>query len=208
MVSASTYESKGFFYFMEKILCFQQHEVDVILENSLFYGGVCNQCNNVVTKRKECLHDIKQIAVIKKNNSIEIRNICIKCMHLISTTKKSSLTTDEFNSLPQKSIQVIENHRGIIFENARNLQQELIDNLKKNVHDERRQAYNIYLNSRIWKNKRDVVLKRDNYICQGCLKNKATEVHHLTYDNIYNELFFQLISVCKPCHNIIHNSND
>lgn len=199
----------GFFIFMEKILCFQKHEVEVILENELFNGGVCKQCNGViVTERKECLHDIKQIAVIKRNNSIEVRNICIKCMDLISTTKKTNLTTDEFNSLPQKSIEVIENHKGIIFENARNLQKDLIDTLKENRDSLRIAEYNSYLNSRPWKNKREIVLKRDNYICQGCLKNQATEVHHLTYDNIYNELLFQLISVCKPCHNIIHNSND
>lgn len=60
-----------------------------------------------------------------------------------------------------------------------------------------------YLNSQTWKIKRDLVLKRDNYICQSCLQNKATQVHHLDYNYHMNEPLYKLISVCKHCHDII-----
>jgi hypothetical protein len=60
-----------------------------------------------------------------------------------------------------------------------------------------------YLSSDTWKTKRALVLKRDNYICQSCLQNKATQVHHLDYQYLQNEPLFKLISVCKKCHDTI-----
>ena len=65
--------------------------------------------------------------------------------------------------------------------------------------------YKQYLNSELWKFKRKKVLERDNYLCQACLTNKADEVHHLTYDNCYDEPLFELISVCKRCHQKIES---
>jgi 5-methylcytosine-specific restriction endonuclease McrA len=62
-----------------------------------------------------------------------------------------------------------------------------------------------YLQTLQWKNIRQKVLKRDNFLCQGCLEAQATEVHHITYANWKNELMFELMSVCYNCHhNRIH----
>ena len=69
---------------------------------------------------------------------------------------------------------------------------------------DRKGEYSDYLNSPKWKGIRRDVLIRDKYLCQGCLRNKATQVHHLTYENIYDELMFQLVSVCDACHRKIH----
>lgn len=66
-------------------------------------------------------------------------------------------------------------------------------------------GHNEYLQTSQWKNIRQKVLQRDNFLCQGCLENRATEVHHLTYAHHKNELMFELISVCYDCHhNRIH----
>ena len=66
-------------------------------------------------------------------------------------------------------------------------------------------AYQAYLNSSHWQAKRQVILKRDNYECQFCKASKATQVHHLNYDNLGNESDFELLSVCYNCHQIIHD---
>lgn len=60
--------------------------------------------------------------------------------------------------------------------------------------------HTIYLASDEWKWRRQMVLERDNYLCQGCLTNRATQVHHLTYKHWRNELLFELVSVCDGCH--------
>ncbi len=70
------------------------------------------------------------------------------------------------------------------------------------------EKYKPYLQSFKWIKKRDLVLKRDNYICQACLINKANQVHHLTYKNVFDEPLFELISICKLCHDKIHNKNE
>jgi 5-methylcytosine-specific restriction endonuclease McrA len=62
---------------------------------------------------------------------------------------------------------------------------------------------NVYLKSYEWSNKRNEVLKRDNNKCVCCSGN-ATQVHHITYNDVYREKLEQLISVCKECHAKIH----
>jgi 5-methylcytosine-specific restriction endonuclease McrA len=64
-------------------------------------------------------------------------------------------------------------------------------------------GYNEYLRSEKWKLKRSLVLKRDNNLCQACLSATANEVHHLTYRHVMNEPLFDLVSVCKRCHDKI-----
>ena len=55
-----------------------------------------------------------------------------------------------------------------------------------------------------WQELRDQVLQRDSFLCQGCRRNRATAVHHLTYDRLGREVLFDLISVCTHCHERIH----
>lgn len=63
--------------------------------------------------------------------------------------------------------------------------------------------YEHYLKSTAWKKKRKLVLERDQHICQSCLSKKAREVHHLTYVHLLNEPLFDLVSVCRDCHQSI-----
>jgi hypothetical protein len=68
----------------------------------------------------------------------------------------------------------------------------------------RRLAYEAYLLSEAWRNKRAEALRRDEGVCQGCRARPATQVHHLTYAHLGDELLFELISVCADCHERIH----
>lgn len=65
--------------------------------------------------------------------------------------------------------------------------------------------YSNYIQSEDWKLKRSEVLLRDNNLCQVCKKDAAEEVHHITYDNLFNEKLEDLLSVCKICHKEIHS---
>ena len=64
----------------------------------------------------------------------------------------------------------------------------------------RRKFYKDYIASDKWKAIRLKVLKRDNNLCQACLESPATDVHHITYANLGDELMFELLSVCRDCH--------
>lgn len=65
--------------------------------------------------------------------------------------------------------------------------------------------YTKYLTTDKWFQKRKAVLKRDKFLCQSCLLRTATQVHHLTYDHVFNEPLFDLVSVCEECHETITN---
>ena len=75
---------------------------------------------------------------------------------------------------------------------------------QKKTWQHARDRYLSYLRTDDWKDKRRAVLFRDRGICQGCLKAEATQVHHRTYEHLYEELLFELVSLCDSCHRRCH----
>lgn len=64
-----------------------------------------------------------------------------------------------------------------------------------------------YLRSPEWNTLRKAVLNRDNYTCQGCGDSGIPlEVHHTTYRDFRQEKLYQLVSVCRDCHQEIHDT--
>lgn len=70
---------------------------------------------------------------------------------------------------------------------------------------ERRRQYQLYLLTDKWKDKRERVMERDGRLCQACRRRPATEVHHRTYEHIFNEPLFDLVAVCRTCHENLHS---
>ncbi|WP_395750261.1 HNH endonuclease [Prosthecobacter sp.] len=67
-----------------------------------------------------------------------------------------------------------------------------------------RAVYHRYLASADWQSVRQRVLKRARGICEGCLEAAATQVHHQTYAHVGDELLFELVAICRPCHERLH----
>jgi len=67
------------------------------------------------------------------------------------------------------------------------------------------ERYELYLQSDAWREKRRLVFERANFLCEGCRQRPAVEVHHLTYAHVGNELLFELVAVCQPCHDQLHD---
>jgi 5-methylcytosine-specific restriction endonuclease McrA len=68
--------------------------------------------------------------------------------------------------------------------------------------------YARYLGSPEWAARRRAVLQRARGTCEGCLIRPATQVHHLTYAHVGNELLFELVAVCDKCHGIVHERGE
>lgn len=68
--------------------------------------------------------------------------------------------------------------------------------------------YEIYLHSPEWRAKRDLVLARCNWTCEGCGTEVATEVHHMTYEHVFAEFLFELKGMCHGCHQRWHADDD
>lgn len=65
-------------------------------------------------------------------------------------------------------------------------------------------SYAAYLRTAEWQLRRSLVLKRAGGICEGCMLEKATEVHHKHYDHAQNELLYDLVALCRGCHMKAH----
>ena len=77
---------------------------------------------------------------------------------------------------------------------------------RKIEFEDKKNDYHEYLKSDEWKIKREERLVIDKYTCVIC-KEEAEQVHHLTYIRVKNEDMNDLISVCRKCHEVIHNKD-
>jgi len=57
-----------------------------------------------------------------------------------------------------------------------------------------------YYKSEEWRQQKIFALHRANNRCEWCGLSHSLELHHLTYDNLYNEKPKDLIILCKDCH--------
>lgn len=66
--------------------------------------------------------------------------------------------------------------------------------------------YDDYLKSEEWIEKRDAALEAAGHRCQLCNSKNSLNVHHRTYENVYNEKPSDLIVLCRKCHKIFHEN--
>lgn len=59
-----------------------------------------------------------------------------------------------------------------------------------------------------WKYATDRVLWRSRGICEACLTNRASVVHHLTYQSGKLPPAWYLRAVCHSCHQRLHDGDD
>lgn len=154
-------------------------------------------------KSLECDHGFSSIRYRTGTNGAKMfRRQCTKCGELIG------------NWIPHKSIDqrrrilpIDDDLKESYAKSYRELSAELnkIKNMAKEADD--RKWYEEYLKSSKWKNKRRLVLERCRFTCEGCGKARATQVHHLSYNNIGNEFLFELVGLCKHCHEALHKEH-
>ena len=65
-----------------------------------------------------------------------------------------------------------------------------------------------YLKSDDWKERRKYLMELAGWLCSKC-GNKATQLHHIKYDNIGDEeLDVDVIALCNDCHDEIHGKGE
>lgn len=64
--------------------------------------------------------------------------------------------------------------------------------------------YSEYLKTPAWRGKRQQVLQRAGGLCEGCRSAAPDRVHHLTYEHAGDELLYELVALCVPCHQKAH----
>lgn len=66
------------------------------------------------------------------------------------------------------------------------------------------EEHNAYLQTPDWRRRRQAVMQRAHGFCEGCGKENATQVHHLSYEHWKEEFLWELVAICDDCHERIH----
>jgi len=133
----------------------------------------------------------------------EIRKQCLECGELIGTAiaKKDApqLLKPVDAGFRDERRKVKADERAKIYcKHAR---------LQKDEQDRFSEKYNAHLKSSLWRAKRNKILNRAGGLCEGCREQAATQVHHLTYENLGNEFLFELVAICDGCHTRYHKKD-
>lgn len=151
------------------------------------------------SKSFECVHgDSKLRWRNAKKQSVFLQ--CLNCGGTVGTAiKHSALSPSEYSSLGMWDEALAKNYS--------DLRLQAYESKKQEKDTAWWDWYNSYLESPAWKAKREAVLIRENWKCQGCREKSATQVHHLSYEHAGNELLFELAAVCDECHDTVHTGN-
>lgn len=144
---------------------------------------------------KVCEHEYHLVKYQMSDGRWMLREQCKKCAHF-----HGSAQSQHGVDMSKMPIAAEQEDTWEAFQEERN---ELTERLNKKRQEIRFAAMDKYYDSPEWEERRQKVFKRDNYKCQSCLDAPAEQCHHLTYEHFKNEPLFDLISVCKACHDKI-----
>jgi len=148
-----------------------------------------------------CAHPSKLICkVVVANGAVQFRHQCQICGEKIGQAiGKSAIQA----GCPDENRQLAISYDGQRKQALEAIYQKHI-RIQKESTAGYAQKYEKYLGSDEWAAKRTKVLKRSSGVCEGCLDKNATQVHHLTYANVFDELMYQLVALCDECHKKTH----
>ncbi|MEP7348865.1 MAG: hypothetical protein ABI668_02810 [Sphingorhabdus sp.] len=153
--------------------------------------------------QSDCAHPEYAMRKVKPSNgSWMYRNQCVNCGRPNGQWVKKSLipNADVISQAPLDQLAAYEKQR---YSELKQIRQQHFETQAGRGNAE----YAAYLSSPAWKAKRQKVLVRANGRCEGCGENSATQVHHLTYQHIYNGFLWELVAICDGCHDRVHEDS-
>lgn len=184
------------------------------IENTDFFTvHICENCFEYtrVNDRSECCHkpDYHLVKLVTSGGTLQAKGQCKNCGN-VKGAALGGYTREQKEALPTLNETQRESRQSLISEQYRQIHGRASEGRNKLYNEKREQRrdnwlqeYSKYLNSPAWQNKRALVLKRDNYRCQACLENYATQVHHKSYEFVDlagSEPCYDLVAICTPCH--------
>ncbi len=143
----------------------------------------------------ECKHSrLEWRKRFQANTSFLFIRQCLDCGNRYGTAEKHSNFTKMPSNFDEK-----------LYEEGQQVHLKRLQKQHQKEEDDWQSWYSEYLKTSVWKGKRLAVLKRCNLVCEGCSENAASEVHHLTYKHAGDELLFELVGLCRKCHEKCHS---
>jgi 5-methylcytosine-specific restriction endonuclease McrA len=132
------------------------------------------------------------------NGSIQYRQQCLDCGRPVGNPVAKGLAYDRNGGHPPSSFDEV-----LLADRLAGLRER-----REAERAERRVWYNDYLQSEQWQERRRLVFKRANFLCEGCRRNRAIHVHHLSYEHVGDEFLWELVAICEACHDRAHGAPD
>jgi len=155
-----------------------------------------------------CSHDhAAPVKYTRSNGVISVRIQCPRCGESQGERKKAEYHLDGLGVWDESIRERWRTRRRERYEEVREAHLEEVRQDLEQKNAEWWRAYNAYLRTPQWHKMRSKVLDRDANLCQACLTNKATHVHHLSYklyDQLGKSAAFELVAICRSCHEQIH----
>jgi hypothetical protein len=149
----------------------------------------------------DCKHKNQELRYRPGNNSYTMQ--CMVCGHTFGSIPHAKLSAEERNA----TLMVDDDISRRYWDARSVLRMEAAIDKREQERADWLLDHGEYLRSPEWRDRREAVLRRDGYVCQACMKNKATEVHHLSYKHWRREPLFELVAVCHYCHEQITQSD-
>ena len=144
----------------------------------------CPCCNNSLTKIRYPIAD---------GTNFQTKLQCFGCGWKSPNAIKKP---DNFSELPLFNKELFESHLDIAADEARKKRYIKSNGTTVVIYEE-------YIKSEKWKNLSYQTRKNRDFTCQLC-PNESSETHHITYDNLGIEKWYELLAVCHKCHEDIH----
>jgi hypothetical protein len=154
---------------------------------------------------RHCPHPQQQLRKkIDKTGQPRLYNQCLTCGSPVGTRVSAKIYSGaHIGEIPSFDEELRSSYLRAYFARYDALRAAEVERLKTQC----REQYQRYLQTPEWLARRELVLERENRICEGCRSRSATEVHHATYDHIGNEFLFELVALCRACHDRFHESD-
>lgn len=146
----------------------------------------------------ECTLELRRF--VTANGAVQYRRQCVVCGQSSNAIAHDKLTADEKAGAPDYDPDLSDRY-------WRKQQWRRTESGEQQRRQKRAAWfawYDQYLQSPIWQERRELVLRRAGGICEACRTGRATAVHHLTYTRVGKEPLFDLVAVCKECHDELH----
>jgi 5-methylcytosine-specific restriction endonuclease McrA len=155
--------------------------------------------------QQTCLHLERQSCwAYDSSGRKALRHQCLLCGEIIGPAKRQSEALPDTPDADVDKWKRYQEQREISY---RSIFRRHIA-IQRAEHTDFKGQHAAYLQTDAWKSKRAKVIKRANGICEGCLEQPATQVHHLTYEHWTNELLYELVAICRDCHMKAHDKDD
>ncbi len=150
-----------------------------------------------------CEHQSKELRHMQHCN--QYRYQCLDCSQSVGDAVSKKLISSEFlETIKAFDLEARDQYWKNQSVQARVIADQILQESEKKLI-QRRQLYENHLKSQKWRDLRQLVIERENGVCQGCRKSKITQVHHRNYERLGDELLTDLYGFCESCHKKTHD---